>query len=68
MICLQEHVEEKLGEQRELTFLSLLFLKKKKKIIVFWSQTILPLGFLEDIMQIGNLSLLSSCDYARNDP
>lgn len=67
MICLQQHVEEELGEQRRLMFLSLL-LFLRKKMIMFWFQRMLPLGFLEDIMQIGNLSLLSSCDYARNGP
>lgn len=70
MICLQQHVEEELREPLGLAFLSFLtfFEKKKKKVLVFWSQTVFPLGLLEVIMQTGNLSLLSSCDYACNGP
>lgn len=68
MICLQQHVEEELREPLGLAFLSFLTFKKYIYILVFWSQTVFPLGFLEVIMQTGNLSLLSSCDYACNGP
>ena len=58
MVRLQQHVEEELGEQWGLTFLSFLsfflfFLEKRKRVLMFWSQTVFPLGFLEDIMQTG---------------
>jgi len=68
MICLQQHVEEELREPLGLAFLSFLTFKIYIYTLVFWSQTVFPLGFLEVIMQTGNLSLLSSCDYACNGP
>lgn len=67
MICLLQHVEEELGMQRGLTFFSRLFF-----FFLRGNSFLVPnnvsLGIFEDIMQIGNLSLLSSCDYARNGP
>lgn len=66
MICLQQHVEEELREPLGLAFLSFLTFFEKKKVLVFWSQTVFPLGLLERLSC--KQGACSSCDYACNGP